>query len=245
MADRTAISWTEATWNPWYGCTKVSAGCDNCYMFREMRQYGRDPETVMRRKTTFAAPLRWREPRRIFACSWSDWFIAEADAWRPEAWAIIRQTPHLTFQILTKRPARIRAHLPEGWPWPHVWLGTSVESAASAYRARVLQDVPAALRFLSLEPLLGPLPQLDLAGIGWAILGGESGPGYRPIVGDTEVPVFTARLLFESQPNGTKYTAIVKHKDTADAKKHADMGFHDGWGAATEQLIAHAKTLGT
>ena len=71
------------------------------------------------------------------------------------------------------------------------------------------------------------------------------GPGYRPIVGDTEVPVFTARLLFESQPNGTKYTAIVKHKDTADAKKHADMGFHDGWGAATEQLIAHAKTLGT
>src|SRR5690348_14828200 len=183
MADETGISWTEATWNPWMGCTKVSEGCDNCYMFREQRQYGNDPELVRRSKTKFDAPLKWTKPKLVFTCSWADWFHVAADPWRDEAWEIVRRSPHHTFQILTKRPGRITRCLPADWGdgYANVWLGTSVETDEYLSRARVLRDVPAALRFLSLEPLLGPLPSLDLGGYGWVITGGESGPGHRPI----------------------------------------------------------------
>ena len=110
-----AISWTEATWNPWMGCTKVSEGCDNCYMFREQRQYGNDPEVVRRSKTKFRFPLTLKEPSLIFTCSWSDWFHVDADPWRDEAWEIVRATPQHTYQILTKRPGRILRHLPADW----------------------------------------------------------------------------------------------------------------------------------
>jgi len=178
-----AIEWTDATWNPWRGCTKVSAGCDNCYMFREQERYGRDPSVVVRSKTTFNDPLKWGEPRRVFTCSWSDWFHKDADQWRPEAWEIIRKTPHLTYQILTKRPGRIERHLPWGAfgdPWPNVWLGVSVENQDAAFRVRQLQTIPAAVRFVSAEPLIGPLA-LNLSGIHWLIAGGESGPGHRPM----------------------------------------------------------------
>jgi protein gp37 len=177
MADRSAIEWTDATWNPWHGCLKVSPGCQACYMYREKTRYGQDPRVVVRSRTTFGAPLRWTEPRRVFTCSWSDFFIAEADAWRPDAWDIIRATPHLTYQVLTKRPERIAAHLPPDWQngWRHVWLGVSIETRAYAHRADVLRAIPAALRFLSLEPLLEDLGPLDLSGIGWVIAGGESG----------------------------------------------------------------------
>lgn len=152
-------------------------------MFAQKRQYGQDPEQVVRSKTTFSAPLRWKDPTRVFTCSWSDFFIAEADPWRAEAWSIVERTPHLTYQILTKRPARIRAHLPwrdDQAAWPHVWLGVSIESRPYRYRAEVLRQVPAGLRFLSLEPLLEDLGDLDLDGIGWVIVGGESGPQRRP-----------------------------------------------------------------
>jgi protein gp37 len=183
MGDATGISWTEATWNPWMGCTRVSAGCDRCYMFTEQRRYGHDPETVRRSRTRFDAPLRWHEPKLVFTCSWSDWFHVDADPWRDEAWEIVRRCPQHTFQILTKRPGRIARHLPTGWGegWSNVWLGVSVETDEFVSRVRVLRDVPAALRFISAEPLLGPLPSLDLGGIGWVITGGESGPGHRPI----------------------------------------------------------------
>lgn len=179
----TAISWTEETWNPWMGCTKVSEGCDHCYMFREQRQYGNDPELVRRSKTKFKFPLGLKEPSLIFACSWSDWFHVDADPWRDEAWEIIRLTPQHTYQILTKRPGRILRHLPADWGdgYPNVWLGTSVETNEYLSRVHVLRAVPAALRFISAEPLLGPLPDLNLDGIGWVITGGESGPQHRPI----------------------------------------------------------------
>lgn len=159
MGERTAIAWTEATWNPWYGCTKVSPGCAHCYMFREQVRYGRNPEVVTRSKTKFAEPLKWKEPRRIFTCSWSDWFHEAADAWRDEAWEVIRQTPQHTYQILTKRPERIIDHLPADWGrgWTHVWLGSSVESQRLDYRAAIICTVPAAVRFISAEPLLGRL----------------------------------------------------------------------------------------
>lgn len=207
MGDSTTIEWTDATWNPWRGCDKVSPGCAHCYMFTEQRMYGRDPSVVVRcADSTFYAPLRskkWRElspGSLVFTCSWSDWFHEDADEWRSEAWEIIRQRPDLRWQILTKRPERIAEHLPADWGdgWPNVWLGVSIENRRFVGRADVLRSVPAAVRFISAEPLLGPLvypgqpeplvpvggydgPELDLSGIDWLIVGGESGPGHRPI----------------------------------------------------------------
>lgn len=194
MSEKSAIEWTEATWNPWMGCTKVSAGCDNCYMFSEQRRYGHDPEVVRRSKTKFADPLKWKEPKLIFTCSWSDWFHKDADPWRDEAWEIICNTPQHTYQILTKRPGRIKRHLPADWGegYGNVWLGTSVENQDTMHRAWQLIEVPARVRFISAEPLLGPLDfrktvddfglvsDSALNRIHWVIVGGESGPNARP-----------------------------------------------------------------
>lgn len=205
MGDKTRISWTDKTWNPWRGCHKVSAGCKHCYMFRDQQRYGRDPNTVVRSKTTFNDPLKWRQPAKVFTCSWSDFFIAEADAWRPEAWGIIKRTPHLTYQILTKRPERIRDHLPIDWGdgYPNVWLGVTCEDQGMAdKRIPILLTIPAKVHWLSIEPLLGPidlnkesdLSPMDCSAewleyIDWVIVGGESGPGFRPM------STFDARVL--------------------------------------------------
>lgn len=212
MGDATGIEWTERTWNPWHGCTKVSPGCDNCYMFREKKQYGQDPEMVVRSKTKFFDPLKWAragvESALVFTCSWSDFFHKAGDEWRREAWEIIKATPQFTYQILTKRPSRIVRHLPADWGagYPNVWLGTSAESHEWAERRiPLLLDIPAAVHFVSAEPLLdsinfqelctAPGHTLDaLSGRGtddrgvyarralkWVIVGGESGPGARPM----------------------------------------------------------------
>jgi protein gp37 len=181
MGAISAIEWTEATWNPWHGCAKVSPGCAHCYMYRDKKRYGQDPSVVLRSKSTFNEPTKWVEPRLIFTCSWSDFFIEEADAWREEAWEIIRLTPQHTYQILTKRPLRIASHLPTRWPLPNVWLGVSVENPRFFWRIESLRSVPAKVRFLSLEPLLAPMPSLPLEGISWVIVGGESGPDCRPM----------------------------------------------------------------
>jgi protein gp37 len=170
VGEQTAISWTNKTWNPWQGCHKVSPGCAHCYMFAEKVRYGQDPATVVRSKPpTFNAPLKWTEPALVFTCSWSDFFIEEADAWRADAWEIIRATPHLTYQILTKRPERIAARLPADWGegYPNVWLGVTdegVEAGPSAWARRIsiLLGTPAAVRFLSIEPLL-EVPDLRCA----------------------------------------------------------------------------------
>lgn len=178
MGDRTDIAWTEKTWNPWHGCHKISPGCKFCYMFREKRQYGRDPDVVVRSKTTFNAPLKWKEPSLIFTCSWSDWFIEEADPWRDEAYGIIRATAHHIYQILTKRSDRIAAHMPI-IPLPNVWYGVSVENRRHGLpRIEHLRAVPGN-RFLSVEPLIEDLGRVDLSGIDWVIVGGESGPQRR------------------------------------------------------------------
>lgn len=187
MSDATRISWTDRTWNPWQGCTRVSPGCANCYMFAEREgRYGIPSGTVTRSSAaTFRKPLSraWASPAKVFTCSWSDWFHHGADDWRAEAWEIIRQTPHLTYQLLTKRPERIAHHLPPGWGdgWPNVWIGVSVESQQQEHRAQLLATIPARLRFISAEPLLGPitLSPAALAAVGWVIGGGESGPRAR------------------------------------------------------------------
>ena len=211
------ISWCDSTWNPWQGCHKVSQGCKNCYMFTDKARYGQQPDIVVRSKdATFYAPLEWekqatltREPHRVFTCSWSDFFIEEADAWRPSALLIMARTPHLTYQILTKRPERIQIAIDQwnaayhggvpGWPFPNVWLGVSVENQATAdERIPWLLKTPAALRFVSYEPALGPVdftkvclsdgdflgPYLHSLGLDtcldWIICGGESGSRARP-----------------------------------------------------------------
>lgn len=180
---------TDRTWNPWRGCTKVSAGCANCYMFRQQRAYGNDPAAVVRTKT-WSDPLRWQRAaakagriERVFTASWSDWFHEAADPWRAEAWAVVRRCPNLQFQVLTKRPERVAAHLPADWGdgYPNVWLGVSVERDDYAWRADALRAVPARVRWVCAEPLLGPLPSLALDGIHWVVCGGESGPGWRPM----------------------------------------------------------------
>lgn len=189
MGQTTIISWTERTWNPWRGCTKISEGCKNCYMFTAQERYGNDPRAVVRTKT-WNDPLRWqrraeREGRRefIFTCSWSDWFHEVADQWRAEAWQLIRHCPNLVFQVLTKRPERIAKHLPEDWAdgYENVWLGVSIETNDYVWRADILRKIPAVVRFVSAEPLLGPVPDLNLDGVHWLIVGGESGPGFRPM----------------------------------------------------------------
>lgn len=199
MSKTTGIEWTDKTWNPWHGCTKVSPGCAHCYMYREKGRYGQEPEVVTRSKTTFNDPLKWHEPARVFTCSWSDFFHEAADGWRDEAWNIIRRTPHLTYQILTKRPERIAAHLPADWGmgYENVWLGVSVENQRWAERIDALAGVRAWTKFVSAEPLLGPLDlsaPLHADGYGedavladvpdWVIVGGESGSDARPMALD-------------------------------------------------------------
>jgi len=181
MGANSAIEWTEATWNPWHGCVRVSPGCAHCYMYRDKRRYGQDPSVVVRSKTSFDAPQKWKDPKMIFTCSWSDFFVADADQWRVEAWEVIRRTPQHTYQILTKRPERIGGYLPDGWPFPNVWLGVSVENQRFYHRIDTLRKIPASIRFLSLEPLLSSMSSLPLEGFSWVVVGGESGPGSRPM----------------------------------------------------------------
>lgn len=203
MGDNTKIRWAGASWNPWYGCAKVSQGCKRCYAERDMKRRGIDFHAVTKSKTLFDVPLKWAKSgkvkpgSRIFTCSWSDWFIEDADPWRDEAWRIVRDTP-FTYMILTKRPERIAEHLPDDWGegYPNVWLGISAEDQENAdKRILILESVPAAIRFVSAEPLLGSIAlgeddsDLSLEGHGylytfpeidWVISGGESGPGCRP-----------------------------------------------------------------
>lgn len=194
MADLTKIQWTDATWNPWHGCTKVGPGCKYCYMYRDKERYGQDATTVLRSKTKFNEPLKWHEPKRVFTCSWSDFFHADADAWRKDAWDVIRQTPHLTYQILTKRPERILNHLPSDWGkngYDNVWLGVTGENEEMTFkRVQTLLGVPAKVRFLSAEPLLDDITSERvkplISELDWVIIGGESGNKsglyrYRPM----------------------------------------------------------------
>lgn len=183
MGETTGIEWTEATWNPWRGCIKVSPGCKNCYMYRDQTRYGHDPRKIVRAANqTFFSPLLWNEPKMVFTCSWSDFFIEEADGWRDEAWSVIQRTPHLTYQILTKRPENIPSRMPKNWEsgWENVWLGVSVESQQYVNRIELVKEIPAVVHFISYEPALGPVdfsPYLN--GIDWLISGGESGSNPR------------------------------------------------------------------
>jgi protein gp37 len=224
MSTASKIEWTETTWNPVTGCDRISSGCDRCYaltlakrlkaMGSQKYQADGDPRTsgpgfaVTVHEDTVREPLRWRKPRVVFVNSMSDLFHARVpDAFIAKVFAVMAATPQHTYQVLTKRPRRMKKLLssdafcsqvdaaadsldferdwggfaPLPWPAPNVWLGTSIENDDYTWRADCLRQVPAAVRFLSLEPLLGPLPSLSLDGIGWVIAGGESGTGCRPL----------------------------------------------------------------
>ncbi|PZD77464.1 DUF5131 family protein [Mesonia sp. K7] len=177
----THIQWCNHTWNTHIYCKKVSEGCKFCYMFRDMEEMGIDIKKVTKTsKSTFYAPLDIVEPGIFFANSWSDFFIEEADAWRNDAWKIIKQTQdrHI-YLLLTKRPERVLECLPDDWGegYPNVWIGVSVENQNRTSRIDILKDIPAAIRFVSFEPLLENinLNESQIQTVDWAILGGESG----------------------------------------------------------------------
>lgn len=187
MANKTAISWTDATWNIARGCTKVDEDCVFCYMMRDSLDGTRySPTTVVRTKTVFNLPLKYKETKSkvwaghplIFTSSLTDWGHKDIDSYRHEMWDIIRRCPHLIFQMLTKRTERLPEILPPDWGhgYPNVWLGTSVGSQASTHRIHELLAVPASRHILSVEPMHGPLYIMDvLPQLDWVIIGGESG----------------------------------------------------------------------
>jgi protein gp37 len=189
MPTRSNIEWTEMTWNPVTGCTKVSQGCKHCYaerMARRLEAMGSDRYrngfNVTLHPDLLDVPRRWRQARIVFVNSMSDLFHDDIPlAYIQRVFATMRDCAHHTFQVLTKRSERL-AELAPQLPWPkNVWMGVSVEDARVIHRVADLQSVPAAVRFLSLEPLIGPLEALPLNGIHWAIVGGESGPRARPL----------------------------------------------------------------
>jgi protein gp37 len=198
MAKKTAIEWTEMTWNPVTGCTKVSPGCKHCYaetmakrlVAMDSPRY-RAGFKVTLQDDLVDLPRRWRAPRTIFVNSMSDLFH---DAIPMEYIARVFRTmvdcPQHTFQVLTKRAERLAQIAPQ-LPWPsNVWMGVSVENQEYVSRVASLRQVPAVVRFLSVEPMLGPIDDLPLDGIHWVIVGGESGKGARPLQRDWVVSVF-------------------------------------------------------
>ena len=231
MGANSDISWTNDTWNPWQGCKKISEECRYCYMHHLKHKWGQRPDRVSRsRPQTFNLPLTTFKGPLVFVCSWSDFFIPDADAWRPEAWDIIRQCPHLIFQLLTKRPHLIPTRLPWDWGqgYPNVWLGVSVGMNKYAHRIPELLQIPARLYFLNASPLLENL-YIDLSGIDWLITSGESGPKdkFRPAnlnhfrhLRDTcrrfNVPFFLYQLGGNHKINGVyggHFLDLTLHKD--------------------------------
>jgi protein gp37 len=184
MADNSGIEWTEATWNPTVGCTKVSPGCDRCYAERLALRFPRtfpNRFNLTLRPELLDLPRRWRRPRTVFVNSMSDLFHVDVpEGYIHQVFEVMQECQHHTFQVLTKRAERLARVAPQ-LPWPsNVWMGVSIETAAFGWRVDYLRRVPAAVRFISAEPLLGPLDDVSLAGIDWVIAGGESQPGARP-----------------------------------------------------------------
>jgi protein gp37 len=198
VADNSSIEWTETTWNPVTGCDRVAAGCDNCYaltLSKRLKAMGLakyqndgDPRTsgpgfgVTTHPRALEQPYKWRHPRVVFVNSMSDLFHAKVPvSFIRDVFSVIADTPQHTYQALTKRALRMQ-RVADKLDWPaNLWMGVSVEDAGVTDRIDHLREVPAATRFLSCEPLLTALPDLDLTGIGWVIVGGESGPRARPM----------------------------------------------------------------
>ena len=193
MSDKSAIEWTDATWNPVTGCTKITRGCDNCYAERLSERFRGTPGhhfergfDLTLRPERLTQPLSWKRPRRVFVNSMSDLFHKEIPtAYIDQVFGTMEAAEHHVFQILTKRSSLMKNYMQRryvtGLAPSHIWCGVSVEDHTAIARIRHLQAVPASIRFLSIEPLLGPVGDIDLKGISWVIVGGESGPYARPM----------------------------------------------------------------
>ena len=233
MGTGTAIEWTESTWNPVTGCTKISAGCLNCYaerMARRLHLMGQPNYTNGFRVTCHPhmldMPLRMKKPQMIFVNSMSDMFHEEVPLeFIREVFDVMERASWHTFQVLTKRADRLAELAPQlNWP-SNVWMGVTVESAAYLDRIDSLRAVGAAVQFLSMEPLLSDIGELDLTGIHWVIVGGESGPGARPMQADWARNIrdqcHDQRVpFFFKQWGGTNKKAAGR---TLDGKIHGDM----------------------
>lgn len=213
MSYNSKIEWTEASWNPVVGCTKVSPGCKHCYAEALSERFRGIPGHAFERgfdlrlvPEKLVEPMRWKTPRKIFVCSMSDLFHERIPSeYIRKVFEVMSNARRHTFQVLTKRDLRLKS-LSSNLPWPrNIWIGVSIETASYMYRIDNLLSVPAAVRFLSLEPLLGPIPDIQLEGIDWVIVGGESGPNARPMhidwargikdkCNDAEVPFFLKQL---------------------------------------------------
>jgi len=220
MASNSAIEWTESTWNPLTGCTKVSPGCKHCYAERmalrlqTMGQpnYARGFQLAMH-ENALELPVKWKKPQTIFVNSMSDLFHDEVPVeFIANVFDVMCRADWHRYQLLTKRSGRL-LELSPSLPWkPHIWMGVSVESLRYVFRIDHLRKTGAAVRFLSLEPLLGPLPGLNLEGIDWVIVGGESGPGSRPMAPEWAMSIrdqcLQARVpFFFKQWGGTRKKA--------------------------------------
>ncbi len=189
MSTLSEIEWTDVTWNPVTGCTKISHGCKHCYaerMAKRLREMGvekyRGGFSVAVHESTLDDPLKWKKSRLVFVNSMSDLFHKSVPSTFIErVFDVMNRAPQHVFQVLTKRPSRA-VQMNERLCWsPNIWFGTSIESERWLSRLEQLKETNARVKFLSLEPLLGPLPNLGLEGIDWVIVGGESGPGARPM----------------------------------------------------------------
>ena len=197
MAQKSSIEWTESTWNPLTGCTKISPGCKHCYaerMAKRLHAMGQanyvNGFTLTLHEEALELPLRWKKPQTIFVNSMSDMFHQSVPRdFIVRAFDVMRRADWHRFQVLTKRAERL-ACISEDLTWAdNIWMGVSVESDAYVHRIDHLRNTGAEIKFLSLEPLLGPLDNLRLDGIHWVIVGGESGPGARPMDSDWVISI--------------------------------------------------------
>lgn len=252
MSDKTGIGWTEATWNPVTGCSKVSQGCKNCYALRDWPRLANNPKTiyfgrqftdVAIHKERLQQPLRWTKPRLIFVNSMSDLFHESVpDEFIDQVFAVMALSEKHIFQVLTKRPERMcqylnnpnRRHLIGDfgilkWPLPNVWLGVSVEDQQTAdQRIPILLETPAAVRWVSAEPLLEPVDLGDAVNhLDWLVIGGESGKDARPFDGEWaaslldqcegKVPVFVKQMGAHFRYQGER--KYLDHRAGADMKE--------------------------
>ena len=190
MGDKSSIEWTDASWNPTTGCTKVSPGCQNCYAERLANRLKLMGNPKYQRGFDFTLqpaaldlPLKWSEPRKIFVNSMSDLFHEEiSDEYLDQCFDVMEKADWHVYQILTKRPERLLRYSKRRGRLPaHVWVGTSVEMALYKSRIDLLRQIDATIRFISFEPLVGRVGKVNFRGISWAIVGGESGPNHRPV----------------------------------------------------------------
>ena len=214
MRDKTPIEWTDASWNPTTGCSHVSAGCEHCYAEALSLRFGWSSKpwtapnaavNIVLHPDRLDQPLRWKRPRRIFVNSMSDLFHEQIpDTFIVQVFQAMSAAKQHTFQVLTKRPQRMldwmTGRYSSSAPLANVWLGVSIEEDRWCTRADILRQVPAAVRFISAEPLLEPLPSLDLSEIHWIIVGGESGPRFRPFD-----PAWAAALRDQARASDTAF----------------------------------------